>query len=88
MTTPTFTQKLLFTGSISYLDELQTPRAAHARRHVESASRGRARSFSNAAEIFMREAILMKLGTYLESVEYYPPTKGKVTSGKTVPVRQ
>ena len=66
MATPTFTQKLLFTDSISYLDELQTPRAAHARRHVGAASRGRARSFSNAAEIFMREAILMKLGMYVE----------------------
>ena len=48
------------------LIEFQTPRAAHARRRVEPASRGRIRSFSNAAEMFMREAILMKLSMYVE----------------------
>ena len=36
----------------------------------------------------MREAILMKLGMYVEYDKYYPLIKGKVTSGKTVPVRQ
>ena len=54
----------------------------------QPASWGRSRSFSNAAEIFMREAIFMKLCMYLESVKNYLLTKGKVTSGKTVPVRQ
>ena len=36
----------------------------------------------------MRDAILMKLDMCVEYNTYYLPTKGKVISGKTVPVRQ
>ena len=39
-------------------------------------------------QIYVRDAILMKLSMRVKYNTFYLPTKGKVISGKTVPVRQ